>query len=45
MEKVVEDLSFDAPERSGHDVTIDGAYVRKRLTDIVKNEDLSKFIL
>ena len=45
MEKVVEDLSFEASERSGQSVTIDGAYVRKRLSEIVKDEDLSKFIL
>ncbi|GJQ25995.1 MAG: ATP-dependent protease ATPase subunit HslU [Phycisphaerae bacterium] len=45
MEKVVEDLSFDAPEMGGKSVTIDGAFVRKRLAEIVKDEDLSKFIL
>jgi ATP-dependent HslUV protease ATP-binding subunit HslU len=45
MEKVMEDLAFDAPEMSGKSVTIDGAHVRKRLAEIVKDEDLSKFIL
>jgi ATP-dependent HslUV protease ATP-binding subunit HslU len=45
MEKVVEDLSFEAPEMSGKSVTIDGAYVRRRLEEIIKDEDLSKFIL
>jgi ATP-dependent HslUV protease ATP-binding subunit HslU len=45
MEKVVEELSFDAPEMGGKSVTIDGAFVRKRLSEIVKDEDLSKFIL
>ncbi len=45
MEKVVEELSFDAPEMSGKSVSIDGAFVRKRLAEIVKDEDLSKFIL
>ncbi len=44
-EKVMEDLSFEAPEMSGQSVTIDGAYIRDRLADIVKDEDLSKFIL
>jgi ATP-dependent HslUV protease ATP-binding subunit HslU len=45
MEKVMEDLSFDAPERTKEKVRIDGAYVRKRLDEIVKDEDLSRFIL
>ncbi len=45
MEKVVEGLSFEAPEMSGQKVTIDAKYVRDRLTDIVKDADLSKFIL
>lgn len=45
MEKVVEDISFDAPSKAGEKVTIDAAYVRNRLADIVKDEDLSKFIL
>jgi ATP-dependent HslUV protease ATP-binding subunit HslU len=45
MEKVMEDLSFEAPERGGQSVTVDGAYVRGRLAEIVKDEDLSKFIL
>ena len=45
MEKVVEGISFEAPEMSGQTVTIDAKYVRDRLTDIVKDADLSKFIL
>lgn len=45
MEKVMESISFDAPEISGKSITIDAAYVRDRLADIVKDEDLSKFIL
>ncbi|MBI5762486.1 MAG: ATP-dependent protease ATPase subunit HslU [Planctomycetes bacterium] len=45
MEKVMEDLSFDAPSMGGKKVTIDGGYVRSRLSEIVKDEDLSKFIL
>jgi ATP-dependent HslUV protease ATP-binding subunit HslU len=44
-EKVMEDISFEAPEMSGKSVTIDGPYIRDRLADIVKDEDLSKFIL
>jgi ATP-dependent HslUV protease ATP-binding subunit HslU len=45
VEKVLESLSFDAPERSGQSVTIDAAEVRRRLAEIAKDEDLSRFIL
>ena len=45
MEALMEDLSFDAPEMSKKTVTIDARYVRKQLADIVKDEDLSKYIL
>ncbi|MFO0973145.1 MAG: ATP-dependent protease ATPase subunit HslU [Phycisphaerae bacterium] len=44
-ERVLEELSFDAPERAGSELLIDAAYVRQRLADIVKDEDLSRFIL
>jgi ATP-dependent HslUV protease ATP-binding subunit HslU len=45
LEKVLEELSFDAPDMKGKAITIDRAFVRKRLEDIVKNEDLSRFVL
>lgn len=45
LEKLLEDLSFDAPERRDKHVTIDAAYIRERLADIVKDEDLSRYIL
>jgi ATP-dependent HslUV protease ATP-binding subunit HslU len=45
MEKVVEDLSFSASERSGETVVIDEPDVRKRLAEIIKDEDVSRFIL
>jgi ATP-dependent HslUV protease ATP-binding subunit HslU len=45
MERVFEDLSFDAPELRGKRVKIDAAMVRQRLADVVKDEDLSRFIL
>ncbi len=45
MEKVVEDLSFNATERSGETVVVDGPDVRKRLAEIIKDEDVSRFIL
>jgi len=45
MERVLDEISFDAPERKGQPVTVDGDYVRKMLTDIVKDQDLSRYIL
>ncbi len=45
MERVLDEFSFDAPERKGQAVTIDADYVRKMLTDIVKDQDLSRYIL
>ena len=45
MERVLDELSFDAPEKKGHHVIIDADYVRKMLTDIVKDQDLSRYIL
>jgi ATP-dependent HslUV protease ATP-binding subunit HslU len=45
MERVLDELSFDAPEKKGEHVTVDGDYVRKMLTDIVKDQDLSRYIL
>jgi ATP-dependent HslUV protease ATP-binding subunit HslU len=45
LEKLLEDLSFEAPERQGKSVVIDAAYVRDRLSDIAKDEDLSRYIL
>ncbi|MBV8558482.1 MAG: HslU--HslV peptidase ATPase subunit, partial [Planctomycetaceae bacterium] len=45
LERVVEDLSFDAPDRPDKHVVIDAAHVRRRLEELVKDEDLSRFIL
>lgn len=45
IERVLDDLSFAAPDRSGETVTIDAAYVRERVADLAKNADLSRFIL
>jgi len=45
MERVLDELSFDAPEKKGEHVTITADYVRKMLTDIVKDQDLSRYIL
>jgi ATP-dependent HslUV protease ATP-binding subunit HslU len=45
MERVLDELSFDAPEKKGQQVTVDADYVRQMLTDIVKDQDLSRYIL
>jgi ATP-dependent HslUV protease ATP-binding subunit HslU len=45
LERVVEDISFDGPDRKDKKVRIDGAYVRQRLQDILQQEDLTRFIL
>ena len=45
MEKLLDEISFEAPDMAVHEVTIDAAYVDKMLTDIVKNDDLSRYIL
>jgi len=45
MERVLDELSFDAPERKGQQFTVDADYVRKMLNDIVKDQDLSRYIL
>jgi ATP-dependent HslUV protease ATP-binding subunit HslU len=45
MEKLLEDLSFEAEDRAGQTVTIDAAYVRERLADLAGDSDLSKYIL
>ncbi len=45
MEKLLDEISFDGPELAGQSIAIDDAYVRRMLDDIVKNEDLSRYIL
>ena len=45
MERVLDEISFAAPDRSGETVTIDAAYVRLHIGDLAKNADLSRFIL
>ncbi len=45
MEKVLSDISFDADEHAGETINIDAAYVDSKLTDVVKSEDLSRYIL
>jgi len=45
MERLLDDVSFNAPEKKGEQVKIDAAYVHQTLADIVKNQDLSRYIL
>lgn len=45
VERVLEDISFHAPELTDKEVVITGEYVRQRLAEIVQREDLSRFIL
>jgi ATP-dependent HslUV protease ATP-binding subunit HslU len=45
MERVLDDVSFGAPDRTGETVKIDAAYVHKHVGDLAKNADLSRFIL
>jgi len=45
MERVLDDISFSATDRSGEQLRIDGDYVRSRVEDLAKNADLSRFIL
>ena len=45
LEKVLEDISFEAPELKKKTIKVDGAYVQKQLANIVKDQDLSRYIL
>jgi len=45
LEKVLDEISFEAPDLKKKNVKIDAAYVNKQLVDIVKNQDLSRYIL
>ncbi|KFB08500.1 ATP-dependent protease ATPase subunit HslU [Nitratireductor basaltis] len=45
MERVLDDISYNAPDRSGSEVEIDGPYVDENVGDMAKNTDLSRFIL
>jgi ATP-dependent HslUV protease ATP-binding subunit HslU len=45
IEKVLEGLSFEAPDRAGETIVIDGDYVKSQLQEIIKDKDLSRYIL
>jgi len=45
MERLLEDVSFEAPDMPGKELTIDAEYVRQRLSDVMRDQDLSRYIL
>src|SRR5207253_1288999 len=45
MERVLDDISFAAPDRHGDTIKVDADYVQKHVGDLAKNADLSRFIL
>jgi ATP-dependent HslUV protease ATP-binding subunit HslU len=45
MERLLDEISFDAPNRSGQTVTIDAALVDARLGELARDEDLSRYVL
>ena len=45
MERLLEEISFDAPDMPGKELTIDAEYVRLRLADVTRDQDLSRYIL
>lgn len=45
MERLLDDISFTAPERKEEHIAIDAAYVKEKLQDVIKDEDLSRYIL
>ncbi len=45
LERLLDEISFDAPDRPDKEAVIDARYVREKLTEIIKDEDLSRYIL
>jgi ATP-dependent HslUV protease ATP-binding subunit HslU len=45
MERILDDISFTAPDRNGETIVIDAAFVEKNIGDLARNADLSRFIL
>ena len=45
MERVLDEISFAAPDRHGETIKVDADYVQKHVGDLAKNADLSRFIL
>ena len=45
MERVLDEISFSAPDRAGETITVDADYIEKHIGDLARNADLSRFIL
>jgi ATP-dependent HslUV protease ATP-binding subunit HslU len=45
MERVLDEISFSAPDRGGETITVDADYIEKHIGDLARNADLSRFIL
>jgi ATP-dependent HslUV protease ATP-binding subunit HslU len=45
MERLLDEVSFEAPDMAGTEWTVDGEYVRRTLADIVEDQDLSRYVL
>jgi ATP-dependent HslUV protease ATP-binding subunit HslU len=45
MERVLDEISFEAPDKTGEEFVIDGEYVRKQIGDLAQNADLSRYVL
>ena len=45
MERVFEELSFDAPDRSGESVTVDRGFVEENLGELARSADMSRYVL
>ena len=45
MERVLDEVSYSAPDRSGERIEINGDFVEKNIGDLARNSDLSRFIL
>ncbi|MEM1288257.1 MAG: ATP-dependent protease ATPase subunit HslU [Pseudomonadota bacterium] len=45
MERILDEISFEAPDKAGEEITIDAAYVNEHIGELAKNTDLSRFIL
>jgi ATP-dependent HslUV protease ATP-binding subunit HslU len=45
MERLLDEVSFEAPDMAGVELTVDGEYVRRTLAGIVKDQDLSRYVL
>ena len=45
MERLLDEISFEAPDKSGQTLVVDAAYVQKHIGDLAKNADLSRYVL